>query len=454
MDQETQGLKNDTGVTRRLADWISSVDDAAINPTAFEWAKHVMLDWTAVGIAGSTEPLVRMLVAEYGGSAEMPCSLLGGGARARPLEAALINGSAGHALDFDDVSSSMFGHPTVPVAPAALALAQVERASGRDLLRAIVVGHEIESRVGKMVGPSHYLHGFHATGTVGTFGAAAACAKLKKLDASRTAHALGLAAAQAAGLKCMFGTMAKPLHAGKAAMNGLMAAQLAARGFTANDSAIECVQGFARTQAPEVNPFPSSIDTSAGFAIENTLFKFHAACYLTHSTIEAIRLVRLRHGVGLDDLASMTIAVAGNHQGVCDIEDPQTGLSVKFSIKHLAALALDGADTASLDLYSAQTALNERFVQARRRITLTVTKAGERNDAVVTIRTRDGRELTEEANVAVPASDLGAQWVRLVEKARSVSEPVIGPTRFKNLVSAIAALDRSPSLQPLFEAIQ
>lgn len=447
-------MKDDTGVTRRLADWISSVDDAAINPTAFEWAKHVMLDWTAVGIAGFAEPLVRMLVAEYGGSAGMPCSLLGGGARARPLEAALINGSAGHALDFDDVSSSMFGHPTVPVAPAALALAQVERASGRDLLRAIVVGHEIESRVGKMVGPSHYLHGFHATGTVGTFGAAAACAKLKKLDASRTAHALGLAAAQAAGLKCMFGTMAKPLHAGKAAMNGLMAAQLAARGFTANDSAIECVQGFARTQAPEVNPFPSSIDTSAGFAIENTLFKFHASCYLTHSTIEAIRLLRLRHGVGLDDLDTMTIRVAGNHRGVCDIENPQTGLQVKFSIKHLAVLALNAANTASLDLYSTQSALNERIVQTRSRVTLLFDEANERGNSVVTIRTLDGRELTADANVGIPASDLGAQWARLVDKARSIAEPVIGPERFKNLVSAIAQLDQSPSLQPLFEAIQ
>lgn len=454
MNQQTSGLNDGTACTSLLADWISSVDDAAITPVALEWARHVMLDWVAVAIAGSSEPLVRILVDEYGESADLPCTLLAGGGRARPAEAALINGSAGHALDFDDVSSNMFGHPTVPVAPAAMALAQVEKASGRDLLRVMVIGHEIESRVGSMVGPSHYQHGFHATGTIGTFGAAAACANLKKLDASRTAHALGLAATQAAGLKCMFGTMAKPLHAGKAAMNGLMAAQLAARGFTANERAIECAQGFARTQAPQINPFPSSIDTSAGFAIENTLFKYHASCYLTHSTIEAIRLLRLRHGVGLDDLDTMTIRVAGNHRGVCDIENPQTGLQVKFSIKHLAVLALNAANTASLELYSTQSALNERIVQARSRVTLLFDEANERGNSVVTIRTLDGRELTADANVGIPASDLGAQWARLADKARSIAEPVIGPERFKNLVSAIEQLDQSPSLQPLFEAIQ
>src|SRR6218665_3274360 len=236
--------------------------------------------------------------------------------------------------------------------------AQIGNACGRQLLRALVGGQEVEARIGEMLGPSHYLHGFHATGTVGTFGAAAACASLRRLSEDQTAHALGLAATQAAGLKSMFGTMAKPLHAGKAAMNGLMATQLALRGFSANDCGIECPQGFALTMAPERHPFVAPIDTAAGFAIESTLFKYHAACYLTHSTIEAIRQLRQQHAVGLDALEGMTITVAGNQRGVCDIEDPKTGLGVKFSIKHLAALALDGADTADLGLYADATALD------------------------------------------------------------------------------------------------
>ncbi|KAB7632444.1 MmgE/PrpD family protein [Verminephrobacter eiseniae] len=441
--------------TRLLARWISGTGAAAISPGAFEWARHVMLDWLAVGIAGASEPLVRMLAEEYGGSADLPCTLLAsGGARARPHDAALINGAAGHALDFDDVSSNMIGHPSAPVVPAALASAQIGNACGRQLLRALVVGHEVEARIGEMLGPSHYLHGFHATGTVGTFGAAAACASLRRLSEDQTAHALGLAATQAAGLKSMFGTMAKPLHAGKAAMNGLMATQLALRGFSANDCGIECPQGFALTMAPERHPFVAPIDTAAGFAIESTLFKYHAACYLTHSTIEAIRQLRQQHAVGLDALEGMTITVAGNQRGVCDIEDPKTGLGVKFSIKHLAALALDGADTADLGLYADATALDARYIEARQRIALVIRATGDGNAAQVSMRTRQGQSFTQTANVAIPATDLCAQWTRLLAKARSIAEPVIGPERFGRLVEAIVALDRAPTLQPLLDAIR
>src|SRR6218665_14838 len=378
----------------------------------------------------------------------------GGGPGAGWEDGALINGAAGHALDFDDVSSNMIGHPSAPVVPAALASAQIGNACGRQLLRALVVGHGVEARIGEMLGPSHYLHGFHATGTVGTFGAAAACASLRRLSEDQTAHALGLAATQAAGLKSMFGTMAKPLHAGKAAMNGLMATQLALRGFSANDCGIECPQGFALTMAPERHPFVAPIDTAAGFAIESTLFKYHAACYLTHSTIEAIRQLRQQHAVGLDALEGMTITVAGNQRGVCDIEDPKTGLGVKFSIKHLAALALDGADTADLGLYADATALDARYIEARQRIALVITATGDGNAAQVSMRTRQGQSSTQTANVAIPATDLCAQWTRLLAKARSIAEPVIGPERFGRLVEAIVALDRAPTLQPLLDAIR
>lgn len=457
---EAQGRSPEQGgqPTRLLAEWVAAGEQLPIGDSALAWARHALLDWLAVSIAGASEPLVRMLVAEYAdaGDAASPCVLIACGAGARPLEAALINGAAGHALDFDDVSSRMVGHPTAPVAPAALAQVQAIGASGLRLLRAIVVGHEVQARIGEHLGHSHYQHGFHTTGTLGSFGAAAACASLRGLDAAAVRNALGLAATQAAGLKCMFGTMAKPLHAGKAAMNGLMAAQLAARGFTAHDSAIECPQGFAQTQAPQRAAFPEAIDTSGGFAIETVLFKYHASCYLTHSTIEAVRQARLRHGLDLDALESMTIRVAGNHRGVCDIDEPRTGLNVKFSIRHLAVLALDGADTAALDLYSEQTALDERYARARARVALEVDAPGAlgAHAARVVIRTRDGREIAETADVGVPAADLQAQWQRLVAKARAIAAPVLGPARFERFIEAVETIDRSPSLQPLIEAIR
>ena len=443
----------EAATTDALARWIASIDDRAVSPAAFEWARHALLDWLAVTVAARDEPLVGMLFDEYA-DADGPCTVVGRRQGLRALDAALVNGAAGHALDYDDVAARMVGHPTVPVAPAALAEAESLGADGRALLRAIVVGHQIESEIGSAMGQSHYARGFHVTGTVGTFGAAAACANLRRLDAPTTRHALGLAAAQAAGLKSMFGTMAKPLHAGKAAMNGALAARLAARGFTANDSAIECPQGFIDTQAPEPGPPVAAVDTSAGFAIERTLFKYHAACYLTHSTIEAVRRLRTDHGVSLDDLESMTVSVAGNQRGVCDIEDPRSGLAVKFSIKHLAALALDGADTASLGLYDDATARDERIGAARRRVELETARRPDRDVAVVTLTTRDGRRLEASANVAVPATDPAAQWTRLVDKARSIAVPVMGEARFERMVEAVRGLERAPDLASLTETLR
>lgn len=454
MENEVRSVAQAPGFTHLLAQWISAVQDDAIGTTAFTWARHAMLDWLAVCIAGAREPLVDMLAAEYAGSRDLRCGLLGRTAHANPGEAALINGAAGHALDFDDVATSMRGHPTVPVAPAALALAQVCNASGKDLLRALIVGHEVESQIGKVVGGAHYQLGFHCTGTIGTLGAAAACAALRKLDAVTTAHALGLAATQAAGLKCMFGTMAKPLHAGKAAMNGLMAVQLAARGFTAHESAIECEQGFARALVLQAGAFPAAMDMSGGMAIAQTLFKYHASCYLTHAAIEAVGQARQKHGLSLDAMASMTIVVSPVHRGVCDIENPQTGLAVKFALQHLAAMALDGAPTSSLELYSQRSALEPRYLQARQRIALRVEPAERHHAAAVLIRTRDGREIREEADVGIPASDLNAQWERLTAKAHAVVTPIIGPARFERLVAAVQALEHSPSVNTLFEAIQ
>lgn len=442
------------GFTRTLARWCADFDDAALTPAAVAWTQHCLLDWLAVAIAGTPDPLVRMLLDEFAPDGRRPdgCTLIGTGRRAAVHDAALVNGAAGHALDYDDVAPRMGGHPTAPIAPAAIAAAEAAGASGRDLIRAFVAGYEIACRIGDACIPSHYVKGFHATGTIGTFGAAAAVANLMRLDAGRSAHALGIAAAQAAGLKSMFGTMTKPLHAGKAAANGLIAARLAARGFTANEDAIECAQGFADTQVPEFRPPEGPIDTSAGFAVQTNLFKYHAACYLTHSTIEAVRALRAQHGLGLADLRSMRIAVPLTHRKVCDILEPKTGLNVKFSIRHLAALALDGRDTADLGLYTDATAASPAHAAARRLVELVPGDTGLMRAATVTITTTDGRELSATANVAVPATDLDAQWDRLVAKARAIVVPVVGAERFEALVGAVQALDSAPDLGALLAA--
>src|ERR1700730_17629243 len=157
--------------------------------------------------------------------------------------------------------------------------------------------------------PGHYTRGFHATGTVGAFGAAAACAHLLGLDAEATARALGIAGTQSAGLKSQFGTMCKPFHAGKAAQNGLLAARLAARGFSSRGDLVECAQGFAATHAPDFVAEKALAEPKRGFHIFNNLFKYHAACYMTHAPIECGRQVREQLGAAPGDIATIALTL-------------------------------------------------------------------------------------------------------------------------------------------------
>jgi 2-methylcitrate dehydratase PrpD len=438
------------GLTVEIANWIATFPGST--PTARLWARHALLDWTTVTVAGSREPLTEMLTAEFARAAG-PCTVVATGQRAAPHDAALINGAASHALDYDDVNFLMHGHPTAPVAPVALALGEALGKSGRDVIDAFIVGYEVESRIGEMAGFGHYDKGFHATGTMGTFGAAAAAARLLDLDADQTTNALGIAAAQAAGLKSMFGTMTKPLHAGKAAMNGLIAARLAARGFTASVIGIEGAQGFADTQAPGFTPLPFRPDPSQPFAVESNLFKYHAACYMTHSTIEAAASLREAHGVGLDDLAAMTIYAREAVLQVCNIPAPRTGLEVKFSIRHLAALALDGANTADLGLYTDATATDPRISAARERIAFEPRELSNRSAAAIALKLRDGRTLVAEADVGIPASDTAAQWEKLTVKATAIAKPIIGADRIAQMIKSVEALDQAPDTSALMHVL-
>jgi 2-methylcitrate dehydratase PrpD len=270
--------------------WDETPDDAR------EVARHCLLDFFGVAIAGSREPLTDILVNEIVRSERSTeASLIGRTDRASRLTAALVNGAAGHALDFDDTHMAMGGHPSAPIIPAILALAETTVASGRDVLEAIVVGVETECRLGALIGAQHYTIGFHSTGTLGTFGAAAACAHLLNLDEDGWLRALGLAGTQAAGLKSGFGTMAKPLHSGRAASNGLFSALAARGGYTSNPAVLETEQGFFATHAG-AKPNQETLDRLAGkFLIRDTLFKYHASCYLTHAPINAAQLIRSEH---------------------------------------------------------------------------------------------------------------------------------------------------------------
>lgn len=436
------------GLTEALASRVVSQEFAAIPADVVIVAKQCLMDWLGVAIGARHTDLVQILAADAAEDGGMPvATLIGRKARASTLQAALINGAMGHALDFDDVI--FMGHPSAPVAPAAFAVTEVTGASGRDLLDAFIAGFETECRVSRFMGPSHYAKGWHGTATYGTFGAAAAAGRLLKLTVDQQRHAFGLAATQAAGLKSMFGTMTKPFHAGHAAQAGIHAARLAARGFTANSNALECEQGFGDTQSTDADAARGLAED--GWFVPDTLFKYHAACYLTHSSIEAARALRDAAGFSVGAIRSVELGVDPGHLRVCNIQAPRTGLECKFSLRMTAALALSGEDTASEATYSEATAARGDLNRLREKVT--VTPSGKGTRAMVRIVFADGRTTEQAADVGIPMRDLAAQQEKLEAKFLTLVTPEFGAERADALRSILTRLDRVAQITELTEAI-
>jgi 2-methylcitrate dehydratase PrpD len=432
--------------TRALIESVAGITAETLPAAARVVARHCVLDWFGVAIAGSREPLSEMLVAELAGGGA--ATLAGRCERAAMLDAALINGAMSHALDFDDTHTTMSGHPSVPVMPAVLALAERDDRSGAAFIAALIAGIEVECRLGALMNPGHYALGFHATGTLGTFGAAAASAHLLGLDEGQWGHALGLAGTQAAGLKSGFGTMAKPLHAGRAAANGLLSAQLAKRGFTGNPEVIETQQGFAVTHgAPEFDA--ARIEELRGrFLITETLFKYHASCYLTHAAIDASLRLRAESGLRADEIDAVEINGSAACIGVCDIAEPATGLEGKFSLRATTAMALLGDDTSDPASFTDARMGATALLAMRDRVTFLPERGLPSTRASVTVHA-GGRALTAESDSGVPASDLDAQWERLTAKFYALASPVVGRARAERLHAAIAGIEEAPSVREI-----
>ena len=422
-----------------------------------EIARQCLLDWAGVTVAGAFEPCAAILFDDLvdGGAAGGAggASVVGRAERLPVADAALVNGTASHALDYDDVNEAMIGHPTVPIAAGLLALAEHRHANGRDVVTAFVAGYETQCRVGRAIGVSHYQRGFHATGTIGTFGAAAACARLLELDAAGTSVALALAAAQAAGLKSMFGTMTKPLHAGKASANGLTAARLAAGGFTAASAAIEAEQGFAETHTDSFDPARGLADPRQGWHIRDNLFKYHAACFQTHSSIEGLRRLRDSHCFGVEDVAEVIVDADAMQLRMCAIPEPVTGLEAKFSLSHTAAMVLAGVDTSGIESFGDDVVGRQEVLRARERVTVRTGRT-QPGPTPVTVRLRDGSCLEAAHDVGVPESDLGLQRARLTRKLERLVGPVLGGERADAIAATLLTIDEQPDCATLLARLR
>jgi 2-methylcitrate dehydratase PrpD len=328
-----------------IAERIVALRAAAHPAAALEASRVAFEDTLGCMLAGAAEPCTR-IVAAAAVRGEGPCTLAGSGRRVAPLDAALVNGTAAHALDYDNGSNTMGGHVSATVVPALLAAAEAFGGSGRDLLVAHTVGFETGTRIGLGVNFHHYEKGWHPTSTLGTFAVIGACASLLQLDAARTATALAIGTSLASGLKANFGTMTKPMHVGHCARNGLFAVLLAREGFTAGAAAFEHKQGFFEVFNGAGNHDAARILEHWAAPLQilqpGAGYKQYPCCAATHSALDATLAIAGREGGRIEPrrVARIETWTPARRLAHTDRPDPQGNLDAKFSLQYCVSRAL------------------------------------------------------------------------------------------------------------------
>ena len=334
-----------TAVTRQLADVLAAITYADLPPQAVRETHRAVLDWLGSALAGAVETPARLtqrVVTRLGSSKE--ATVFGAG-RASAAVAALANGVASHILEFDDVHKGSTLHGAAPIIPAALAVAEREHADGRAFIAAVAVGYEAALRIGEAVNPSHYRF-WHPTGTVSTFGAAAAASSLMRLTGDEMVQALGSAGTQAAGLWEFNadGAMSKHLHAGKAAFNGVLSADLSRAGFSGATRILEGDRGFFRafSTAHDATRITDGLGTT--WKISENCYKLHSCCGHTHTPIDVALDIRAERNWSAADVlanvAEIWIEMYGPGYAIVKDMNPCTPYQAKFSIAYCVATGL------------------------------------------------------------------------------------------------------------------
>ncbi|MGH7388046.1 MAG: MmgE/PrpD family protein [Candidatus Rokuibacteriota bacterium] len=454
-DQQRDGRS----VIERMAAYASAESFPGLAGATVDAARRAILDTLGVMLAGSGEETAargRALIAHRRAIDE--ATIAGTALRASIEDAALANGIAAHALDYDDLNRSLSGHPSVPVLPAALALAERERASGPALITAFVVGVEIEAKLGRALNPAHYEAGWHATSTLGVFGAAAAAAKLLGLSTERTAHALAIAASMASGIKANFGTDCKPLHVGHAARCGLEAALLAAAGFTGNPRALEHRHGFGATygagDAPAWDLAVSSLGAPHDLADPGIGVKRFPACASTHQALDAT--LDLLEAYALDAAAVERVECGVSYMAPNQLiyDRAETGLQGKFSMPYCVSVALLDR-TVGLAQFADERVRRADVQAFMPRVRMFVHPEQTTRDSLagrfseVTITLRDGRRLQRRVDEAKGQPQNPLKDDELDAKFRDCAARALPGARIEPLLAAVRGLETVPDVGAL-----
>ena len=412
-------------VTKILARWIVSVKANDIPAPVRREGVRTFVNWLGCAVGGARhEAADRALAALMPFSGPPRAAILGRAERTDELHA-LINGIASHVHDFDDTHLKTIIHPAGPVASALLAIAESRHVSGADFLTALIVGIEVECRIGNCVYPDHYDRGWHITGTAGVFGAAAAAGKMLGLNELQMTWALGIAATQSSGFREMFGTMCKSFHPGKAAQNGAASAYMAKAGFDSSLRAIEAPRGFANVMSTKQDY--AEITEGLGTRWESAMntYKPFACGIVIHPAIDGCRQIFRADKPASADIVSVDLLCHPLVQELTSKPTPQTGLEGKFSVFHAAAFALlhgDGDQSAFTDA----AVRDPEVIALRSRVHLKTDRAVHEAACDIVVTLKGGHKLERKVAHAVGSLEKPLTDTELSEKFAKQADAVLG----------------------------
>lgn len=438
-------------VVERFAAWAEGYRAQPLAPEVLHHAKRVVIDTWAAVLSGAVVPPATLLERALAEELDRGAARLALGRAATVRAAALINGTAAHTTEVDDIFRDGIYHPGAPTIPAALAVAQAGGIAGEALLRAVVVGYEISTRIGAAMGRAHYRY-WHNTGTIGSFGACAAAAEALRLDARRFAHALATVATFAAGLQQAFrmDSMSKPLHSGHAAEAGVTAALAAREGVTGSLDVIEGEAGFGRAMSDGPDWERALATLGRVFHVTRMTVKNHTCCGHTFAAIDGALALQQRMGVTAGEIERVQVATYKPALDVAGYEEPRTAAEARFSLKYVVATALTHGDVRFAAFEPARIG-NPETRDLMRRVEVAVDPAldaafpGQRA-ARVRITTRGGRseEFLQPTRIGDPEAPLSDG--QLEDKFLELSAPVLGPERARKLLDRLWRLETEAKL--------
>ena len=459
-------------ITRAVADFIGSVRLEDFPPESLEIGKRCIIDGLGVMLAGSVQPAAR-IVAEHSAAAGSRHEATAFGQqpfRASVALAALINGTAGHALDWDDTqlatsADRIFGlltHPTIPPLAAALAIGEREKCSGRAFLEAFLTGFEVECKIAEAIDPAHYMRGFHSSGTVGTFGAAVAAAKLLGLGADAIRHMLAIAASSASGIRVNFGSMTKPLHVGRAAQNGVVAAELAARGFTGGSDALDPPWGFFSTFSHGQGFDEARISGRLGNAYTiispGVSIKPYPCGVLGHPTMDAMRRLVMDHDIAADAITAIRIRAGSNILNPLRFDIANNELEAKFCPAFMVsaiALRRKAGIGEFTDEFVRSPPVQSMMRKVQRILDPGIEAMGwEKIRSTVEVDLADGRTLVQQADERYRGGpDLPFTRSELVEKFSDCASLLLDKSEIETAFSMVESVEQLPNIGDLVSSL-